>query len=806
MYFISLIWMTIAIFVINKQFYMKFIITFSTLLLLSLNVNAQTKFNMELLSHIDWQEQGSGCWGHTDANGIEYAVIGTRKAIRVLSLEDPTNPISRLEIPGATTTWREARSYGNFIYVTTEGPDGVTIIDATNAPNSFTWKRWKPAIALANNDTLRTVHSINIDSEGFLYLNGHNLSNRGVLIFDLKQDGYNPTLVANMGTVYTHDCFATKTTLYTADLSNGVGVYEISDKANPVLINRFNTSSVFAHNIWTSPDEKYLYTTDERSGAYVDVYDVSDLKNIKFISKYRNEDTKLGSVIPHNTYAVENYAVTSWYTDGVLIKDMSRPDNIVKVGEFDTYQNEATLPENGTWFEGCWGVYPFLKSGTIVASDINTGLWIFRPKYARASYLEGKTLVEDETGQLSPITGAKVSIKASRSAFGISNQNGVYKTGIAEPGMYKIFFTHPEFGLDSVELELKTGEVVNHDFIFKGKNIVIKVIDNNKAIIANAAATLTSKTSQNTLSAVSNGNGYILSTLNPGSQYTLQVAAWGYKGKEVDVTSFDTLTVELEKGYQDDFFADLGWVNTKKVSAGNWERVIPKGTTLNQDIANPDKDAEGDIGGFAYVTGNGGATVGENDVDNGATILVSPIMDFTGKDTASISYQSWFFNGGGTGSPNDEMIVELSNGLNTITLDQTSFSLSEWLPKTFNIVASNFTFTDKMQLSVSVNDKSPGHIVEGGIDAFNVKLSSKLVGTKDVKPLTIKMAPNPVVDFLNVSADVKIINISIYDISSKKVISSDSERINVNSLPAGVYIGKAQSADGRTTTFKINKI
>ena len=100
-------------------------------------LSGQRKENIELMSHIDFGEGGSGIWGHTDANGIEYAVIGTRQSIRVLSLEDPANPVERLVIPGANNIWREARSWGNYIYVTTEGPDGITIIDATNALNLF---------------------------------------------------------------------------------------------------------------------------------------------------------------------------------------------------------------------------------------------------------------------------------------------------------------------------------------------------------------------------------------------------------------------------------------------------------------------------------------------------------------------------------------------------------------------------------------------------------------------------------------------------------------------------------------------
>jgi choice-of-anchor B domain-containing protein len=781
---------------------MKFLLSFLFVLVLFVShIKGQTDFNMELQSHIDWQEQGSGCWGHTDSKGIEYAIIGTRKAIRVLSLEDPKNPISRLVIPGATNTWREARAYGDFIYVTTEGPDGVTIIDISKGPDNFTWKRWKPAIALANNDTMRTVHSINLDAQGFLYLNGHNIDPRGVLIFDLKKDGYNPELVANVGTLYTHDCYATDSILYTADLGSGVGVYDIKDKANPKFLNRFNTSSVFAHNMWTSPDEKYLYTTDERSGAYVDVYDVRDPKNIKFISKYRNEDSKLGRVIPHNVYTTStNHAVTSWYTDGVLIKDMSRPDNVVKVGSFDTYFNESSLPATGAWFEGCWGVYPFLKSGTIVASDINTGLWIFKPTYTRACYLEGNTLAKDENGKIFPIIGAKVSIKAIRSAFDDSDQNGVYKTGIAEAGKYKVFFSHPDFPSDSIELDLKNGEVVNHDFIFTANFLKVNIKDKSNKPISVAKAFIFNDSSNNAGSA--DDNGLVKFPVKLGNKYKIQVAAWGYKGQEIDVETQSSIDVTLEDGYEDDFFVDLGWNNTIKTTAGNWERAIPKGTKQGQDIINADEDATDDIGKHAFVTGNGGNSAGENDVDNGETALESPLMDFSKNDSITLSYERWFVNTGGDGMPNDEMEILLSNGKDIITLEKINASFSTWIPVSIGINRNKFDFTKEMKLIVKIADKPVGHLVEGGLDAFKVEQLNIISGTKEENLVTLSVSPNPATNTLTVEGLKSLNNISIYGLDGKKILETTAPIINVGSLSNGMYIGVATSNNGLQKAFK----
>ncbi len=796
-----------SIFALTKFIYMKFKFTFTLLAFLFLtSISGQTKLNMELLAHIDWQEQGSGCWGYTDSKGTEYAVIGTRKAIRILSLEDPKNPVDRLVIPGATNTWREARAFGNYIYVTTEGPDGVTIIDCTEAPEKFTWKRWKPAINIGANDTIRSVHSINMDDFGHMYLNGTNVPNRGVLIFDVNKDGYNPELVANVGNVYTHDCYATKDFLYTADLSNGIGVYDIKDIKNPVFINRFATSLNFTHNMWTSPDEKFLYSTDERSGAFLDAYDITDKKNVKFISKYQNEDTNKNRVIPHNVYSTKDlFTVTSWYTDGVLINDVSRPDNIVKVGEFDTYMNEATLSQTGSWFEGCWGVYPFLKSGTIVASDINTGLWIFKPTYNRACWLEGKTLVEDENGVRTPIVGAKVTIKAIRYAASSSNQSGIYKTGIAESGLYKVYFSHPDYKPDSVELTLENGVVANHDFVVKGLFMKVNINDKNGKGISGAKANVVSTNSNLSNQLEADANGLVKFSINPDAKYTIQAAAWGYKGQVVsDVIPGDNVSITLEKGYQDDFFVDLGWTNTLKTTTGNWERVKPLGTIDNSKFCNPNEDAAGDIGDQAYVTGNGGANPGDNDVDGGATVLQSPIMDFSSFNNAKITYDKWFYNSGGNTTPNDNLIVYLHNGIDSILIETFNTSLSLWTPSEHDIADSKIKFTNSMRLIFIAEDSAPGHLVESGVDAVNVELST-LSSTSDNSVNKLKLAPNPVSNNLFVIGDANIRSIEINDLSGRLLMKGNNSVINVESLQKGLYIARIIDVNGDKFSLKFAK-
>ena len=60
----------------------------------------QDILNLDLLSNVQFGEDGNDIWGFVDENGTEYAVMGTRTATRIYSLEDPTNPIERYTVFG----------------------------------------------------------------------------------------------------------------------------------------------------------------------------------------------------------------------------------------------------------------------------------------------------------------------------------------------------------------------------------------------------------------------------------------------------------------------------------------------------------------------------------------------------------------------------------------------------------------------------------------------------------------------------------------------------------------------------------
>jgi hypothetical protein len=87
-----------------------------------------------------------------------------------------------------------------------------------------------------------------------------------------------------------------------------------------------------------------------------------------------------------------------------VITDVSRPQNPIEVGKYDTY------PGAGSGQNGCWGVYPYLPSGNLVVSDIQNGLYVLTTNLYPGCYLEG-TVTDSVTGV--PLQNATITINAT---------------------------------------------------------------------------------------------------------------------------------------------------------------------------------------------------------------------------------------------------------------------------------------------------------------------------------------------------------------------------------------------------------
>lgn len=162
-----------------------------------------------------------------------------------------------------------------------------------------------------------------------MYLTGSNDYDE-LIILDLNADPMNPPIVGIYDEHYVHDGFARNDTVWTGEIYAGqFSVLDVSDKSNPVLLASQSTPSSFTHNVALSDDGRFLYTTDEKASSYVAGYNVSDLGDITETDRYRRNEGS--GVIPHNTYWLNNYLITSYYTNGITIVDAHDPYNLVEV-------------------------------------------------------------------------------------------------------------------------------------------------------------------------------------------------------------------------------------------------------------------------------------------------------------------------------------------------------------------------------------------------------------------------------------------------------------------------------------------
>ena len=768
--------------------------------------------NVSLVGSLQYNEDANDIWGYTDPTGTEYAIIGLRNGTSIVSLANPSNPVQVAYVAGANSTWRDIKTWGTYAYVTTDvGTDGLTVIDLSNLPNSVTSTNWQPTLTVnGQTGTLNKAHNIWIDENGYAYISGANLGVGGVMIVDVHTTPGSPVYVGATPNNYSHDCYARGDTLYTADIYAGAfTIYDVSNKANPVFLGSQQTDFSFAHNVWLSDDGNVLFTTDEKPNAPVGAYDVSDPSNIIELDLFKPLQTLGQGVIPHNTHVWDDYLIVSYYTDGLILVDASRPTNLIEVGNFDTYFTSSG------GFNGSWGAYPYLPSGKILVSDINSGLYVFQPNYVRACWLEGN--VTDAVTS-NPINNVNISITGTL-ANDDSDISGNYETGLATAGTYTVTATAPGYAPATATVTLSNGVLTIQDFQLTPLTpftVNGTVVDEQGNSIEGAEIILQSL--MNTYDFTSDANGNFSTSVFNGN-YDVIAGKWGYKATLITDTTLDAasanLTIELETGYRDEFTLDLGWMTAGNAQTGAWERGKPVGTSSAAygQVA-PQEDAMGDIGEECYVTGNSGSSVADDDVDNGQVRLISPIFDIANYNEPRLSVQTWFVNVGGTGTPNDELVLKIFNGDSTIVLETINLSNPNWTARDYRIkdfiVPSN-----TMRFIVETEDlPNSGHVLEAGIDAFEVyeNQPNGTVQTDNFIP-KLEAYPNPFGENITIKYELKSSNalLEVFNMVGQKVetriINNANGTIQIgNNLDAGIYFVRIIQEGNVSKTQQIIKV
>ena len=374
--------------------------------------------NLSLLGRIPLSDlptnssSANDIWGHVDLNDMrEYAIIGLRRGLAVVDVTNPELPQIIGSVTGQSTTWRDikvlqyynksTRRFNAYAYSGGDNiSEGLSIIDLSTLPNSIRLVKRTITDAESHN-----VYISNVDYTTNSALNGQSpmLHVSGSRSFGGAWRSYILDTPSSPETAYTNNS-ATRSD-YTHDASSllvddaraqtdcqlGSGIscnvmldfnesevrlWEHNSPQSATQLSQFTYPNLqYVHSGWWSEDKQYIFVhdeLDERNFALnttLNVFDISNLKAPQLVETW----TGPTRAADHNGFVKGNRYYMSNYERGVTVLDISDPTALSEIGYFDTFG----ASDNAS-FNGVWGVYPYLPSGHLIASDIQGGLYILK--------------------------------------------------------------------------------------------------------------------------------------------------------------------------------------------------------------------------------------------------------------------------------------------------------------------------------------------------------------------------------------------------------------------------------------------
>jgi choice-of-anchor B domain-containing protein len=632
--------------------------------------------------------------------------------------------------------------------------EGLLIADLSTISSGITYNY---KLLPVGNDTVRNAHTLYIDESGYLYLAGTNLFNGAPMIFDLNPDPQNPVYLGVAGSVYAHDMYVRGDTLWGAHIIAGYfSAYDISNKTSPQLINIQNTGFNFTHNVWLSDNSNFLFSTDERDGAFIESYDVSDLTDVRLLDKWKVAADNLP--IPHNVHVINDYVITSYYTEGIVVLDGKHPDNLVLTNQYDTY-----LPF-GNGFLGCWGVYPYFNSGLIVASDINTGLHVIQANYQRACRIEGVVTNSADGNPLFDVTVDIVNNPISDNTL----LDGNYKTGIHTAGNYQVRFRKEGFTPQTFNVNFVHDSIIRLDVALSAA--IPFAVSGNVFELSNS----TQGVADAKVKFLHSANFYEIDTFcNTFGAYNLNVqeeeyyviaGKWGYMTADslVYISNATAPDMQIDSAIYDDFVFDFGWTITGNINNGKWERVVP-GTQYQWSGMMPNKDILNDFGSYCYVTGNN-----DSRSDSGITSITSPIFDALNYDDPHMSFYYWLTCFDSTYvNISDSLSVVLNNGSSSAVVISYRNGLYNWSGLQVYRLADYLPLSNQMSVSFIVNNSNARNFTEAAVDRFRVDEYEVLT---TIDRTIVKEEPDFMV-FPNPFSETFVLKLNNSDLSTNSKIS-----------------------------------
>ncbi len=615
---------------------------------------------------------GNDCWSHVSPSGREYALMGLSNGTGIVEVSAPASSQIIAHVPGPESFLRDIKTYGEYAYVVSEGGGGIQVLDLTdidagNVTIATTIDDIQPA----------TTHNVAVDNDsGYLYRCGGD--DRGLRIYSLANPAA-PVFVSSWNDRYVHDAqivthtsgpLAGRQIAYCCTgfdfgfTQTGITILDVTNKQSIVVLKQlYYDDAAYSHQAWLSEDRNWLFHGDELDEPELGVptttrvFDVSDPANASLATTFVSANPSGG----HNMYTHGSLLYQANFRSGLRILDVSDPLEPVEIAWFDTF------PENdGPQLNGLWSCDASLPSGTILGSDIERGLFVWRRGSPIAIALRGQipdALHPDGSAiRLEIVENEGVALVAGGANLHYDIGEGVQTTPLVEvgPGIYDAVFP----------------------------------------------------------------------SIPCGTEIRFWISALGDDGIETvspEGAPFETYrslsAAFLDTTFRDEMEVDTGWTTSDPgdtATEGFWTRVEPIGT-----IAQPEFDHSADPGSMCFVTEQGGfdSEPDESDVDGGKATLTTPAFDLADAGDPRIGYHRWYSNSTGNAPGEDEFRVEISNdnGASWTLVEsigpagpdtEGGWHLHEFDPREL------VTLSSTMRVRFIVADEGADSTVEAGIDDF----------------------------------------------------------------------------------------
>jgi len=792
-------------------------VAFIALSLATPAAGAPVSRNVTLLAHLDTYNAYSACCAYVHSDGREYAIVGTDIGTSIVNITNPAASYEAAFIPGFTSVWREMKQYRNWVYISTEAQGGgIQIVRMTDPEH--------PVLVKTYTTNFNRAHTVTVDTtRALLILNGTRLDANatGMRILSLA-DPENPVEVGVYAFDYVHDSWVRGTTLYASCISSAnMRVFDLSDPTGPVDIVGWTYPGARTHSAETSKDGRYLYVCDEQNYGTMKVFDMLNPLTHPLLE----EITVNPIAIVHNVHVKQDTAFVAYYTEGVRLFDLSDPSLPAEWGYYDTYGSFSG------GFHGVWEVASKYPSGTFIASDIESGLYVFRstPNY-------GSVKLRVVGPGSTPVSGADVLAVNEPDSTRTQGQ-GLARLCLS-PGLHTLRIK--KFGYEPAVVAVTTA-LAAHDSMTV--TLAAAATGSISGVVRRASdnaplADVSLGDHDTPLEVESDAAGSYSFGSVPVGTYRVVCDRAGYAPQErvLSLQPGGALAENwnlLRAAWYDSCDTDKGWSLSAagdNATDGLWTRAEPVGTILavardastrapllrspgalqhpepeeggytDSGPVQPDDDASPGTG-FCFATGNGavGGAPANSDIDGGKTTLTSPPINISGMTDPMIGFQRWYYMNT-PGEPDSFLVDVSSDGVNWIRARTIRESHAEWHPEVIR-VKSYLVPGTSVRIRFTAQDEGVGSVVEAAVDDIEVHdaslLPTPIVGEPEAAPLAVVSAPwpNPSAGSASISLklrDAAHARVAIYDVSGRLVA-----KLYDGVSPAGTLTVRWNGKNGR---------